>query len=132
MEIKIRNVNDVAVKKIDELAKAKKMSRNELLKIQIEKFALLDVHGKERNRFEDVLQMTSELLIKTMKMVHEQQEEIQKMKALFLMMMDIDEEEMDELVNEFVKKRDENVRWFQKQNFKKLVMYEINQQLLKS
>lgn len=100
MEIKIRNVDVVAVKRIDELAKEKKLSRNEFLKTQIERFALLDVHKRERNHFEDVLQMTSELLVKTMKMIGKQQEEIQKMKAIFLMMMDIDEEEMELILNE--------------------------------
>lgn len=105
MEIKIRNIDVVAVKKIDELAKAKKMSRNEFLKIQIEKFAMFDVYKEERNRFEDSLQMVAEVLAKTMKMIQEQQEEIQKMKTIFMMVMDIDEEEMNTFIDEFILKK---------------------------
>lgn len=48
MEIKVRNVDVVAVKKIDELAKKKKLSRNEYLKLHIEKLAHMDVFLEER------------------------------------------------------------------------------------
>jgi len=36
MEIKVRNVDPIAIKKIDEMAKEKKISRQEFLKGQIE------------------------------------------------------------------------------------------------
>ncbi len=39
MEIKVRNVDPVVVKKIDEMAKEKGISRQEFLKIQIETLA---------------------------------------------------------------------------------------------
>lgn len=42
MEIKIRGVSPITVKKLDELAAKKKISRNELLKKYIESFAIQD------------------------------------------------------------------------------------------
>lgn len=102
MDLLLRNVDVVAVKKIDELAKTKKMSRNEFLKIHLEKFAQLDAFQEERNRLEDTMQMVAEILV-------DQQIAIKKMKALFVMVMDIDGEEMEQIVQEFILKRgDEN------------------------
>lgn len=109
MGIKIRNLDVTTVKKIDELAKAKKMSRNEFLKIQIENLALLDVTKDERNRFEDSLQMVTEVLIKMMGMIQEQQKEFLNMKAMFILVMDIDEDEMEELLMTFNVKEINNV-----------------------
>ena len=41
MDIKVRNVDPVAIKKIDELAKAKGISRNEYLKKYISQIAAM-------------------------------------------------------------------------------------------
>ena len=41
MEIKIRNVDPVIVKKIDEMAAKQKISRNEYLRRSISRFALI-------------------------------------------------------------------------------------------
>lgn len=53
MEIKVRNVDVAAVKKIDELAKQKGMSRNQFLKLYVENLALVSVHQEERLRLEE-------------------------------------------------------------------------------
>ncbi|MCM3169470.1 hypothetical protein [Peribacillus frigoritolerans] len=48
MEIKIRNVDPVALKKIDEMAKRKSISRQEFLKSAVEKIAYeKDITEKE-------------------------------------------------------------------------------------
>lgn len=52
MEIKVRNIDPVAVKKIDELARSKKLSRNEFLKIYLEKLSVLDNLNENERRFE--------------------------------------------------------------------------------
>ena len=49
MDIKVRNVDPVAIKKIDELAKAKGISRNEYLKKYISQIAAM----KEMKEFEN-------------------------------------------------------------------------------
>lgn len=104
MDLLLRNIDAVAVKKIDEQAKAKKMSRNEYLKIQIEKLAMLDVFEEDRNRFEEIIQTVVKALRHTMMMIEEQQKEIKKMQAMFMMVLDIDEEEMNAFVEEFILK----------------------------
>lgn len=104
MDLLLRNIDAVAVKKIDEQAKAKKMSRNEYLKIQIEKLAMLEVFEEDRNRFEEIIQTVVKALGHTMMMIEEQQKEIKKMQAMFMMVLDIDEEEMNAFVEEFILK----------------------------
>jgi len=47
MEIKIRNVDSIAVKKIDEMAKKNKLSRRDLLKSQLE---MLTFFREQTNR----------------------------------------------------------------------------------
>lgn len=103
MEIKVRNVDVIAVKKIDELAKEKKMSRNEYLKNQLEKLAWIDVLKDERNRFEDALGIFTEMISRMMRMIQKQQDEIEKIKTMFMMVMDIDEEEINSFISEFIK-----------------------------
>ena len=53
MEIKIRNVDPVALKKIDEMAKRKSISRQEFLKSVVEKVA----YEKEQNEKEMRLEL---------------------------------------------------------------------------
>lgn len=103
MDLLIRNIDIVAVKKIDKLAKEKKMSRNEYLKKQLEKLAWIDVLKEERNRFEDALQIFSQMLGRMMRVIQEQQNEIEKMKTMFMMVMDIDEDEIDVFISQFIK-----------------------------
>ncbi|MDE7523264.1 hypothetical protein, partial [Ligilactobacillus salivarius] len=52
--IKVRNVDVVAVKKIDEMAKGKGMSRNEFLKNHIEKLMWTNIYEDERLRLEEL------------------------------------------------------------------------------
>lgn len=107
MDLLLRNIDAVAVKKIDELAKAKKMSRNEYLKIQIEKLAALDVFNEERNRFEEITHMVIKTLSQIMMMITELQDEIKKLQAMQMMVLDIDEKEMNTFIEEFVLTGDE-------------------------
>lgn len=107
MDLLLRNIDAVAVKKIDELAKAKKMSRNEYLKIQIEKLAALDVFNEERNRFEEITHMVIKTLSQIMMMITELQDEIKKLQAMQMMVLDVDEKEMNTFIEEFVLTGDE-------------------------
>lgn len=104
MNLLVRNVDVVAVKKIDKLAKEQNMSRQELLKSLIEKFSMFDVFKEEQNRFDYTMQMITDVLNQTMKMMQSQQEEILKMKAMFMLVMDIDEKEINEFIEDFLKR----------------------------
>ncbi|MBS4203656.1 hypothetical protein [Lederbergia citrea] len=102
MDVFLRNIDVVAVKKIDDLAKKKKLSRNEYLKLHIEKLAHTDVLLEERNRFEETLKMVSRVLERNVHMMKENNKEIQRMKSIFMLMMEVNEEEVNEYMKVFV------------------------------
>lgn len=102
MDLFLRNIDVIAVKKIDEMAKKKKLSRNEFLKFHIEKLAHMDAFLEERNRFEESLEMIAGVLEKSIQMLRENQKEMQRMKSIFMMMMDINEEEINDHMNLFI------------------------------
>ncbi|MGG0723681.1 hypothetical protein [Bacillus mycoides] len=84
MDIKIRNLNPVAIKRLDEIAKKKKMSRQEFLKGQIETLAF---YQEQQNR-ELYLQQLLEKNIYAMESCFEA---VKEMNA-FLQMMNQDDE----------------------------------------
>lgn len=65
MEVKIRNVEPTAVKKIDELARKKGLSRNEYLKNVIEDFSILEMKDNHVDRMEKQLVANTLLMEKT-------------------------------------------------------------------
>lgn len=59
MEIKIRGLNPHAVKKIDELAKEKSLSRNEYLKNVLEELSFLEMKDNINDRMEKQIQINN-------------------------------------------------------------------------
>ena len=55
MDIKVRNVDPVAIKKIDELAKAKGISRNEYLKKYISQIAAMKEMKEVENKYSNLV-----------------------------------------------------------------------------
>lgn len=55
MDIKVRNVDPVAIKKIDELAKAKGISRNEYLKKYISQIAAMKEIKEVENKYSNLV-----------------------------------------------------------------------------
>ena len=64
MELKIRNVDPSAVKKIDELAKRSGVSRQVYLKETLESFAMLEVLTNKEKYYEKQLQANTIFLQK--------------------------------------------------------------------
>lgn len=62
MDIKVRNVDPVAIKKIDELAKAKGISRNEYLKKYISKIAVMKDLNEIENRYSNLVDAVADRL----------------------------------------------------------------------
>ncbi|QNK89100.1 hypothetical protein H7992_05085 [Sporosarcina sp. resist] len=62
VDVLIRNLDIVAVSKIDQEAKKKRLSRNELLKVYIDKFALVDMHNEERILYKESFEMNTRML----------------------------------------------------------------------
>lgn len=71
MEIKIRNLEPATVKKIDELAKQKGISRQEYLKSHLESFAVSGLHSDIIDRYEKQLQVNNMLLEKNTQTMNE-------------------------------------------------------------
>lgn len=67
MELKIRNVDPSAVKKIDELAKRSGVSRQVYLKETLESFAMTEVLINKEKYYEKQLQANTIFLQKTSK-----------------------------------------------------------------
>lgn len=59
MEIKVRGLNPHAVKKIDELAKDKSLSRNEYLKNVLEELSFLEMKDNINDRMEKQIQINN-------------------------------------------------------------------------
>lgn len=62
LEIKIRNVDPAAVKKIDELAKKKKLSRNQYLKNYVETLSVLEELKKQEERYVELTKLLAGLV----------------------------------------------------------------------
>lgn len=62
MEVKIRDVEPYAVKKIDELARKHGLSRNAYLKCQLETIAVLGEIKRTESRYETLVQSLAEVI----------------------------------------------------------------------
>jgi len=71
MDIMIRNLEPATVKKIDELAREKGISRQEYLKRHLESFAVSGLHSDIIDRYEKQLQVNNMLLEKNTQTMNE-------------------------------------------------------------
>ncbi|MFL0498810.1 hypothetical protein [Priestia megaterium] len=62
MEIKVRNVDPIAVKKIDEMAKRKNISRQEFLKSQLEMLAFFHEQTNRELQLENMLEKVLQMM----------------------------------------------------------------------
>lgn len=86
VEIRIREVDPIAVKKIDEIAKRKGLSRQKFLKDQIEMLAFFQQQNKREMELENIIQ-------KNIYMMNDCYSEMKKMNEFIQMMMQDDENE---------------------------------------
>ncbi|ETT84663.1 hypothetical protein C174_02194 [Bacillus mycoides FSL H7-687] len=86
VEIRIREVDPIAVKKIDEIAKRKGLSRQKFLKDQIEMLAFFQQQNKREMELENIIQ-------KNIHMMNDCYSEIKKMNEFIQLMMQDDENE---------------------------------------
>lgn len=86
VEIRIREVDPIAVKKIDEIAKRKGLSRQKFLKDQIEMLAFFQQQNKREMELENIIQ-------KNIHMMNDCYSEMKKMNEFIQIMMQDDENE---------------------------------------
>lgn len=101
MNLLIRDVDILAVKKINQAAKKHKLSRNEYVKQHLEKLAHYDVFIQERNRFEQLWQNNQQVIqqcFAEQKIIYEQ---LQRLETMMLFYLDVDSQEVEELFQEF-------------------------------
>ncbi|QNK89101.1 hypothetical protein H7992_05090 [Sporosarcina sp. resist] len=96
MDIKVRDVDVVSVKKIDQEAKKKGLSRNEFLKRHLDKFAQYDVFKEERNEFEKLWKENTKVMEEFLEAQINLYKKIERFEAIVLLLMDVDEEEVNE------------------------------------
>ncbi|ANU28570.1 hypothetical protein [Planococcus versutus] len=82
MDILIRDVDPHAMKKIDEWAKKKNLSRQSYLKELIEKTTLLEMVSQADNSFEKQLQVNTLFMEKTSDSVYELVDLLKKLMAV--------------------------------------------------
>ncbi|PGE83751.1 hypothetical protein COM55_18965 [Bacillus pseudomycoides] len=86
MHLKIRDIDPVAIKKFDEMAKKKGTSRQKLLKGILEMAAFLPEQSRKEMELENLIQ-------KNIYVMNDCYSEMQKMNAFIEMMMQDDENE---------------------------------------
>ncbi|MEI2311993.1 hypothetical protein [Bacillus nitratireducens] len=86
MNLKIRDIDPVALKKIDEIAKRKGVSRQKFLKAQIEMLTFFQQQHKREMELENIIQ-------KNIRMMNDCYGEMKKMNEFIQMMMQDDENE---------------------------------------
>ncbi|MGG3528698.1 hypothetical protein COM13_19285 [Bacillus pseudomycoides] len=86
MEIRIREVDPIAVKKIDEMAKRKGLSRQQFLKGQVEMIAFFQQQNKREMELENLIQ-------KNIHVMNDCYNKMKKMNAFIQTMIQDDENE---------------------------------------
>ncbi|MED0988354.1 hypothetical protein [Bacillus nitratireducens] len=86
MNLKIRDIDPVALKKIDEIARRKGLSRQKFLKDQIEMLAFFQQQNKREMELENLIQ-------KNIHMMNDCYSEMKKMNEFIQMMMQDEENE---------------------------------------
>ena len=71
MNISLRNIDPVAIKKIDELAKKKGISRNEYLKMYIQQIAIIKDINEMDNKYSNLVDAITDRLEQAHDVIHE-------------------------------------------------------------
>lgn len=71
MNISLRNIDPVAIKKIDELAKKKGISRNEYLKMYIQQIAIIKDINEMDNKYSNLVDAITDRLEQANDVIHE-------------------------------------------------------------
>lgn len=101
MDIKVRKVDPMAIKKIDEMAREKNISREAYLRLFIEKLAQYDAFLEERNRFEETMKNVMSVLSVMATSLQKNEQEIKNLKIMFTMMLNEDDEEITAYLDDY-------------------------------
>lgn len=102
MNILIRNVDVVAVHKIDEMAKKERVSRNEFLKKQIEEIAYKKIKQKEFLNYENRMNLFIDTLEKLHQRFSKTEEDIEVISTFLMQLTGTEKEELKHFWREFL------------------------------
>ena len=107
MDIKIRNLSASTVKKIDELAKERGVSRNEYLKEQLEVISVIDLIVEKQKLVDESTSNVTDMLIESSNRLDRMEDNYVKMIHLLSLTTEIDLDVMDEIIEDTKK----NFNW---------------------
>lgn len=100
MDLKIRDIDVIAVRKIDQAAKEQKLSRNEYVKRHLEQLAHYDVFVEEKKRFEQMWEQNQQVIQACLKNIQLAVEQVKRLEAMVLLFVEIDEEEANSILSQ--------------------------------
>lgn len=98
MDIKVRDLDVLTVKKIDALAKKKEMSRESFLREQLNRLANEDLQRIEQKRFENVLKENHDILEASILGQNKLLEKLNTLESILMIVLDINMSEIDETI----------------------------------
>lgn len=102
MNILIRDVDVVAVHKIDEMAKKERVSRNEFLKKQIEEIAYKKMKQKEFLHYETLINKYVDSLEKLHQRFSKTEEDVEVISTFLMQLTGTEKEELKHFWREFL------------------------------
>jgi len=103
-DILVRDVDDLAISKIEEAAKKEKVSRQVYLKSLLERVAHYDVFIEERDRFEKVVMSSQKQMEQYLLQQSELYESVSRIESMLYLLLDSDAEEIYQQLTELVGK----------------------------
>ncbi|MFD1705240.1 MULTISPECIES: hypothetical protein [Siminovitchia] len=98
MDVLVRGVSPVIVKKIDRIAKENGMSREEFLREQFEVISIIDLLEEQKREFDLVMDDVRDLLERNFELLINMEEKYSKMVKLFALVMDVELEMLSEYI----------------------------------
>lgn len=103
-DILVRDVDDLAISKIEEAAKKEKVSRQVYLKSLLERVAHYDVFIEERDRFEKVVMASQKQMEQYLRQQSELYESVSRIESILYLLLDSDAEDINQQLTELIGK----------------------------
>lgn len=103
-DILVRDVDDLAISKIEEAAKKEKVSRQIYLKSLLERVAYYDVFIEERDRFEKVVMASQKQMEQYLRQQSELYESVSRIESILYLLLDSDAEDINQQLTELIGK----------------------------
>jgi len=103
-DILVRDVDDLAINKIEKAAKKAKVSRQVYLKLLLERVAYYDEFIGERDRFEKVVMASQKQMEQYLLQQSELYQSVSRIESMLYLLLDSDAEEINQQLTELIGK----------------------------